>query len=78
MAEGGLAHPEKAFAKATEAWEGNAFQGGGEREEEAMRLCFGSERTLDQLLEELPFAEQAAALFPPLLEAIPTPEKGQR
>jgi exodeoxyribonuclease V gamma subunit len=78
MAEGGLAHPEKAFAKATEAWEGNAFQGGGEREEEAMRLCFGSERTLDQLLEELPFAEQAAALFPPLLEAIPAPEKGQR
>ncbi len=77
MAEGGLANPERAFEKAAEAWEGNPFSGGGEREEDVMRLCFGSERTLGQLLEALPFAERAASLFPPLFEAIPS-EKGRR
>ncbi len=78
MAAGGLAHPEKAFEKAKEAWDGNSHQGGGERDEPEMRLCFGSERSLSLLLEELPFAEQAALLFPPLLAAILTPERGRR
>ena len=64
--------------KATEAWEGTAFQGGGERDQEVMRVCFGHGRSLASLLEDLPFAEQAAALLPPLLSAILPPEKGRR
>jgi len=78
MAAGGLAYPEKAFEKATEAWEGSSHQGGGERDAPEMRLCFGSERSFRLLLEELPFAEQAALLFPPLLEAILPPERARR
>jgi exodeoxyribonuclease V gamma subunit len=78
MAQGGLADPAKALEKATEAWEGNAFAGRGERDQEVMRLCFGPERSLASLLEDLPFAEQATSLFPPLLAAIPAAEKARR
>lgn len=78
MAQGGLADPAKALEKATEAWEGNAFAGRGERDQEVMRLCFGPERSLASLLEDLPFAEQATSLFPPLLAAIPPAEKARR
>jgi hypothetical protein len=78
MAQGGLADPAKALEKATEAWEGHAFQGRGERDQEVMRLCFGSERSLLSLLEDLPFAEQATRLFAPLFAALLPGEKGRR
>jgi exodeoxyribonuclease V gamma subunit len=78
VAAGGLAQPEQALEKATEVWDGNSHQGGGERDEPEMRLCFGSERSLSLLLEELPFAEQATLLFPPLLDAILPAERGRR
>jgi exodeoxyribonuclease V gamma subunit len=76
--ETGWAWMAQGIDKATEAWEGNTFQGGGERDQEVMRVCFGSERSLASLLEDLPFEEQATTLFPPLFAAILPAEKGRR
>ncbi|MFN9631161.1 MAG: exodeoxyribonuclease V subunit gamma [Cyanobacteriota bacterium] len=76
--ETGWAWMARGVEKAAEAWEGSAFQGGGERDQEVMRVCFGPERSLASLLEELPFVEQAAALLSPLFSALPPPEKRRR
>jgi len=78
IAQGGSGNPAKAMEKATDAWEGNAFLGRGERDQEVMRLCFGSERSLLSLLEDLPFAEQATRLFAPLFAALLPGEKARR
>jgi exodeoxyribonuclease V gamma subunit len=77
-AQGGPAAADKAFAKVIEVWEGNAYQGRGERDQEVMRLCFGSQRSLASLLEELPFAEAANTLLAPLFAAIVPAERGRR
>ena len=77
-AQGGPAAADKAFAKVNEVWEGNAYQGRGERDQEVMRLCFGSQRSLASLLEELPFAEAANTLLAPLFAAIVPAERGRR
>ncbi|MEB3318871.1 MAG: exodeoxyribonuclease V subunit gamma [Cyanobacteriota bacterium] len=78
IAQGGSADPVKALEKATAAWEGSAFQGRGERDQEVMRLCFGSERSLVSLLEDLPFAAEASRLFAPLFAALLPGEPGRR
>jgi exonuclease V gamma subunit len=78
MAQGGPDPGDKAFETVVEVWEGNGFQGRGERDQEVMRLCFGSQRSLASLLEELPFAAEADALLAPLFAAIVPAERSRR
>jgi exodeoxyribonuclease V gamma subunit len=75
---GGPAVGMPGFARVREIWEGSAFGVHGEREQEEMRICFGSQRSLDELLRDLPFAEAAHALFDPLCAALEPPSKGRR
>jgi exodeoxyribonuclease V gamma subunit len=70
----------KGFEKVVDTWEGNSFNGftsGGERQQEAMQVCFGSQRTLVSLLEDLPFSAPAMALFGPICQAV-IPAKASR
>ncbi|MGA1302886.1 MAG: exodeoxyribonuclease V subunit gamma [Cyanobium sp.] len=60
----------KGFAKVVQTWEGSGFSGGGERDREEMQICFGSQRTLKSLLEDLPFEEQAQVLLTPIWTAV--------
>jgi exodeoxyribonuclease V gamma subunit len=64
----------KSYGKVVEAWEGNGFTAGGERQEVEMQICFGSQRTLHSLMD-LPFQEQARSLLGPIWEAVVS-EKG--
>ena len=59
--------PGSGAARAIAVWEGGPFQR-GEREQEEMEVCFGSQLSTEQLLEGA-FAECAAALLTPLLQA---------
>ena len=77
-ARGCPAPGDKVFESVLEAWEGNAYQGRGERDQEVMRLCFGSQRSLLSLLEDLPFEEAANALFAPLFADLIRPEPSRR
>jgi exodeoxyribonuclease V gamma subunit len=60
----------KDFGKVVECWEGSGFSSGGEREREEMQICFGSQRTLKSLLEDLAFGEQAQDLLGPIWKAV--------
>jgi exodeoxyribonuclease V gamma subunit len=64
----------KAFEKVVDTWEGTGFSGGGERWREEMQVCFGSQRSLESLLRDLPFQEQAQELLAPLWRAIHPPK----
>ena len=68
----------KAFAKVVDTWEGSGFSGGGERQQEEMQVCFGSQRSLESLLRDLPFQEGAQELLDPLWKAIHPPKEPRR
>ena len=59
-----------ALEKVRTTWEGSDYFGGGERQQEEMQLCFGPRRTLESLLEELPFQEWAHTLLAPIFQAM--------
>ncbi len=62
------------FAAVVDTWEGNGYLSWGERQNDVMQVCFGSQRSLRSLMEDLPFRECASALLGPLLKAIPAKE----
>lgn len=68
----------QAFGKVVEAWEGSGFSGGGERQREEMQICFGSQRTLRSLMQDLPFAEQARLLLAPIHQAVLSAKEASR
>jgi exodeoxyribonuclease V gamma subunit len=68
--QGGPAVGAANFAKVLAIWEGHAFGSPGEREREEMGICFGSQRSLEALMADLPFAEAAHGLLDPLFAAI--------
>jgi exonuclease V gamma subunit len=68
----------KAFEKVVDTWEGSGFSGGGERQQEVMQVCFGSQRSLESLLRDLPFQERAQELLAPLWNAIHPPKEPRR
>ena len=61
-----------------ETWEGSTYGGPGEREREEMRICFGSQRSLESLFRDLPFAEAAHQLLDPLFAALDRTQVGRR
>ena len=67
----------KEFEAVNTIWDGNSYSGGGERWRVEMQLCFGTERSLESLLEELPFREQATSLLGPILGSV-VPSKDAR
>jgi exodeoxyribonuclease V gamma subunit len=68
----------KMFGKVVEAWEGSGFSSGGERKREEMQICFGSQRTLKSLVEDLPFGEQAQDLLGPIWQAVLSAKEASR
>jgi hypothetical protein len=66
------------FGKVVEAWEGSGFSSGGERKREEMQICFGSQRTLKSLVEDLPFGEQAQNLLGPIWQAVLSAKEASR
>ena len=61
------------YGLVAQTWEGSHFQGGGERQQEEMQLCFGSQRSLDDLLGTRAFRDCAATLLEPILGAVLNP-----
>jgi exodeoxyribonuclease V gamma subunit len=78
MEQGGPGVGAPNFQKVLDTWNGNAFGTPGEREREEMGICFGSQRSLESLVHDLPFAEAAQALFDPLFAALVRPPARRR
>ncbi|MFN5465202.1 MAG: hypothetical protein ACK5CQ_09170, partial [Cyanobacteriota bacterium] len=67
----------KEFEKVAKVWSGDGHLSRGEATREEMELCFGHQRSLESLLQELPFAAWAPRLFAPILNAV-VPSKAAR
>ena len=77
LEQGEPAPGSKEFEKVAKVWSGDGHLSRGEASREEMELCFGHQRSLESLLQELPLATWAPRLFAPILNAV-VPAKAAR